>query len=171
MVGLWCRDEKEPALQWCCCPEIQYFPCVAIEVLADDDKDSHDPSRVIQNNRTGGAYCVGVPVSKGSSTAEQLPAVTLEAVWVAMPRSHLHFQQVAQLQGTLAKTIDWVLQESNGEARKKNRRRHAVRTGDLVGHLAMFTERRLVWWAHGGQALRMESAPWTHKTVEPGILR
>ena len=71
MVGLRCRDEKEPALQWCCCPEIQYFPCVAIEALADDDKDSHDPSRVIQNNRTGGAYCVGVPVSKGSSTAEQ----------------------------------------------------------------------------------------------------
>ena len=171
MVGLWCRDEKEPALQWCCCPEIQYFPCVAIEVLADDDKDSHDPSRVIQNNRTGGAYCVGVPVSKGSSTAEQLPAVTLEAVWVAMPRSHLHFQQVAQLQGTFAKTIDWVLGESNCEARKKNGRRHAVRTGDLVGHLAMFTERRLVWWAHGGQALRMESVPWTHTKVEPGILR
>ena len=121
MVGLWCRDEKEPALQWCCCPEIQYFPCVAIEALADDDKDSHDPSRVIQNNRTGGAYCVGVPVSKGSSTAEQLPAVTLEAVWVAMPRSHLHFQQVAQLQGTFARTIDWVLRESNGEARKKKR--------------------------------------------------
>ena len=35
----------------------------------------------------------------------------------------------------------------------------------------MFTERRLVWWAHGGQALRMESVPWTHTKVEPGILR
>ena len=45
--------------------------------------------------------------------------MTLEAVWVAMPRSHLHFQQVAQLHATFAKAIDWVLRESNGEARKK----------------------------------------------------
>ena len=164
MVGLWCRDEKEPALQWCCCPEIQYFPCVAIEVLADDNKDSHDPSRIIQNSRTYGACCVGVPVAAGSSTAEQLPAVTLEAVWVAMPRSRHHLQDVGLLQDTFRRTIEWVVSTAGGPTPKP---RHMQSS---IGWLSTYTERRLVWWAYGGESLEMASAPWIHKKIPRGIL-
>ena len=163
MVGLWCREEKELALQWCCCPEIQYFPCVAIEVLAGDNKTDEDPSRIIKNRRTCGAYCVGVPVSTGSSSAKQLPAVTLEAVWVAMPRSHHHLQDVGLLQDTFRRTIEWVVDTAG--VNPKSRQMPL-----WIGWLSTYTERRLVWWAYGGESLEMASAPWIHKNIPRGIL-
>ena len=163
MVGLWCRDEKEPALQWCCCPEIQYFPCVAIEVLADDNKTDEDPSRIIKNRRTCGACCVGVPVAAGSSTAEQLPAVTLEAVWVAMPRSRHHLQDVGLLQDTFRRTIEWVVDTAGVNPKSRQ-------MPSWIGWLSTYTERRLVWWAYGGESLEMASAPWIHKNIPRGIL-
>jgi len=131
MVGLWCRDNIETALQWRCCPEIQYFPCVAIEVLAGDNKTREDPSRIIKHRRARGAYCVGVPVSTGSSTAEQLLAVTLEAVWVAMPRSHRHLQDVGLLQDMFRRTIEWVVRTAGVEPKENLGRFHCGPDGCL----------------------------------------
>ena len=113
---------------------------------------------------------MGMAVPKGSSTTEQLPEVALEAVWVAMPRSHLHLQEVAQLQDTFRLTVEWVVKEVNIKPKKRAGRRGGTSTGLWAGHLALFTERRLVWWTFGGEKIDMEGVPWTHAKMSRGIL-
>ena len=76
-VGLWCRDNVEEALTWCACPAVQYFPCVAIELAAWDrplhDQADQEHGNVLQNRKTGNAYCIQVQCAKDEINSEHLP--------------------------------------------------------------------------------------------------
>ena len=145
-VGLWCRERLEHALSWCTCPEVQHFPCVALELAAWKEPHGEDTENgiILNNRKTCGAFCIQVKCGKGESATKQLPPVALRALWVAMPRSHVHFQLVSQLQNFYKSTIDWVAKETGADVHRRGRRNGEI-TGTLAGPLAQLTEHRLVY--------------------------
>ena len=51
-VGLRCRENVEQALKWCICPEVQHFPCVALELAAwNNTQEGGEENGNILNNR------------------------------------------------------------------------------------------------------------------------
>ena len=164
-VGLWCRTKLDQALSWCTCPEVQHFPCVALELAAwkQPKDEGTETGEIKETSRTQGAACILV------SGSEVLPPVALRAIWVAMPRSHVHFQRVSQLHAVYQSTIIWVAKETDFCLHRPGRK-DGTTAGTLAGHLAQLTERRLVYWGLGGEIANFEKVPWPHKTESNGLL-
>ena len=172
-VGLWCRDNVEEALAWCACPAVQYFPCVAIELAAWDrplhDQADQEHGNVLQNRKTGNAYCIQVQCAKGEINSEHLPPVALRALWVAMPRSHMHFRQVSHLHQVYAETISWVAASQILSLRNR-KRLNGKKAGTLAVLLGQLTERRLLYWGLGGEDITMEDVPLPCLPISNGML-
>ena len=173
-VGLWCRDKLEQALTWCTCPAVQYFPCVALELAAwngpQEGYEDQEHGKILQNRHTSHiAFCILVQCAKTAESTDRLPPVALRALWVAMPRSHMHFRQISELQRAYEQTVKWVAEFHHIDLSRKGRR-YGTRAGTLTGHLSQLTERRLVYWGLGGEHLNLKGVQWPRKRISHGIL-
>lgn len=170
-VGLWCRDQVELALSWCCQPHVQLFPCVAFEVLvAAANLNERSDFPVACNKKTKHAYCIQ-PLSQASGSEEDaLPPVSIVALWVALPRSHSHAQDIARLHDAYTETVAWVVKESNMNTATRGEGRGGSRTNTWSGHLAQMVERRLTYWGLGGESENLPNVPWPRAQISKGLL-
>ena len=170
-VGLWCREKVEEALTWCICPAVQHFPCVALELAAwtNTQCPGGEHGELINTSKTHGAICTRAQCEREASVSDRLPPVTLRALWVAMPRSHLHFQQVSHLHDVFKQTIDWVA-KATGVNLHRAGRRDGDKSGMLTGYVSQLTERRLAYGGLAGQDVNLPDVSRRHQNKAAGVI-